>query len=232
MNALPTPPGPPPGPPPTANDRFKASFRSRLWASLIAATLAHFALFGLWPDMVAEDLGATASAIEILEVPPPVEIPPPPAPLVRPAVPIPAVGDVDVEVMPPNVDPDGGFPPLPPPPPAAGRDLSQGPVFVPRTLEPRLLNPGEVVQAMARSYPPLLREAGIGGTVRIHFLVGVDGTVRDTRLQEGSGHAALDRAALEVAGVYRFAPAMNRDDPVAVWISLPVTFQVRQERLH
>ena len=40
--------------------------------------------------------------------------------------------------------------------------------------------------------------------------------------------AQLDEAALKVADVFRFSPALNRDRRVAVWIELPITFQVQQ----
>ena len=38
---------------------------------------------------------------------------------------------------------------------------------------------------------------------------------------------ALDDAALKVATIYRFSPALNRDKKVPVWVSFPITFQVR-----
>jgi outer membrane biosynthesis protein TonB len=37
----------------------------------------------------------------------------------------------------------------------------------------------------------------------------------------------LDEAALQVADVIRFSPALNRDKRVPVWISLPINFQTR-----
>jgi len=80
---------------------------------------------------------------------------------------------------------------------------------------------------MEREYPPLLRDAGIGGTVRVYFFIDENGTVQDTRIDQSSGHQALDDAALEVAGIYRFSPALNRDKKVPVWVSFPITFQVR-----
>ena len=80
---------------------------------------------------------------------------------------------------------------------------------------------------MERAYPPALRDAGIGGTVHVLFSIDEDGVVRDFRVDESSGHPALDRAALSVAEVYRFSPALNRDKRVAVWVSFPITFQVR-----
>jgi TonB family protein len=112
-----------------------------------------------------------------------------------------------------------------PPPPGSG-GYGQ-PRFTPYTLAPRILNVDAVQRAMVDAYPALLRDAGIGGTVRVFFYIDEDGTVRDTRIDQSSGHAALDDAALSVASVFRFSPALNRDAPTPVWVDFPITFQVR-----
>jgi TonB family protein len=101
------------------------------------------------------------------------------------------------------------------------------PVFTPYTVPPSILNREQVVRAMADAYPALLRDAGIGGTVRVFFFIDETGTVRDRRIDQSSGHPALDDAALAVAGVYRFSAALNRDRPTPVWVSFPITFRVR-----
>jgi TonB family protein len=106
-------------------------------------------------------------------------------------------------------------------------DASARPTFTPYTVAPSIINREQVVQAMVREYPALLRDAGIGGTIRVYFFIDEDGVVRDTRIDQSSGHPALDAAALSVAGVYRFRPALNRDKPTPVWVSFPITFQVR-----
>lgn len=99
------------------------------------------------------------------------------------------------------------------------------PSFVPYTVAPTLLNRDEVVQAMHDAYPQLLRDAGIGGAVRVYFYIGTDGKVLATRIDTSSGLEPLDRAALSAASVFRFTPAMNGDEAVAVWVSLPITFR-------
>ena len=99
------------------------------------------------------------------------------------------------------------------------------PTFTPFTVAPDILNRSEVIAAYEEEYPPLLRDAGIGGSARVHFLIDTRGEVVDVRLDESSGHEALDLAALRVAEVYRFSPALNGDEPAPVWISLPVVFQ-------
>jgi TonB family protein len=77
-----------------------------------------------------------------------------------------------------------------------------------------------------RLYPPILRDAGIGGTVEVWFFISEEGTVIDQRVSEPSAHVQLNEAALEVAEVFRFSPALNRETIVQVWIRLPITFEV------
>ena len=79
--------------------------------------------------------------------------------------------------------------------------------------------------AMNAEYPPLLRGAGIGGTVIVFVFVNELGKLEEVRLQKSSGHRALDEAALTVAEQFDFSPALNRDEPVPVWVQFPITFQ-------
>ncbi len=57
------------------------------------------------------------------------------------------------------------------------------------------------------------------------------GVVRNTRLVESSGHAALDEAAQEAMRQVRFLPAENRGQPTGVWVQFPVTFQTQTDAL-
>jgi len=94
-------------------------------------------------------------------------------------------------------------------------------------VRPEILNRGEVLSALMRLYPPILRDAGIGGTVEVWFFISEEGTVIDQRVSEPSAHAQLNEAALEVAEVFKFSPALNRETIVQVWIRLPITFEVQ-----
>ncbi|MEQ9397883.1 MAG: TonB family protein [Longimicrobiales bacterium] len=117
---------------------------------------------------------------------------------------------------------------LPPPPEETeARPLIEAPTFTPFTVAPSITNRQEVIAAMEAEYPPLLRNAGIGGTVRVYFFIDAEGVVQRSLIDNGSGHEALDQAALRVAEVYRFSPALNRDRRVPVWVSFPITFQIR-----
>ncbi len=108
-------------------------------------------------------------------------------------------------------------------------DLMAEPSFTPFTERPDLLNEAEVRLALRDEYPPLLRDAGIGGVVVVFFLIDADGAVRRTLVSTSSGHEALDSAALRVARVFRFTAARNRGEPVNAWIPIPITFQTGEE---
>ena len=213
----------------TANDRFKRSFGAWFWGSMILATVAHFCVFNFWPEMTAEDVSFSSDELEAIELPPEIEIPPPPEAIARPATPVMASADIDEDItIAPTTFEDNPVEDLPPPPTAAATtDIAAAPVFTPYTVRPDIKNRNEVSRAMEREYPPLLRDAGIGGTVTVWFFINETGVVQRTIVNESSGHKALDDAALKVADIIQFTPALNRDKQVPVWISLPITFTTR-----
>lgn len=172
---------------PTANDRFKQSFSTTLWSSLILATIAHFVLLNFFPELEAK---STVS---------------------EPNDPV-----VNMSVR----------APLPEPPAPIRRPSSQ-PGFTPFDLAPEMKNTREVTKALSREYPPLLRDAGIGGTVVVWLYIDEQGQVQRFQVHNPSAHETLNQAALRVVGVAEFSPALNRDRAVAVWVQFPVTFQVR-----
>jgi protein TonB len=195
---------------------------------MIAATMVHFGAFMFWPELTTDDMSFTSEELEAIELPPEIEIPPPPQQISRPATPVIAAADIDEDItIAPTTFDDNPVDDLPPPPSDVAGDISAAPTFTPYTVAPSILNRDEVVRAMVREYPALLRDAGIGGTVKVYFFIDESGQVRDRRIDQSSGHQALDDAALAVAGIYRFSPALNRDKQVPVWVSFPITFQVR-----
>jgi TonB family protein len=104
--------------------------------------------------------------------------------------------------------------------------VTEGPTFTPFTVAPSILNRAEIVAAMNAEYPPLLRDAGVGGSVVVWMFIDETGALRDYRIRTSSGHPALDDAALRVAEQFEFSAALNREEPVPVWVQFPITFQV------
>ena len=214
----------------TENDRFKRSFGSWLWGSMIAATVLHFMLFQFWPTLTVKDVSFTAEELKIIELPPEIEIPPPPEAISRPARPVMATAEIDFDdiTIAPTTFADNPIDDLPPPTDDVGGDISAAPVFTPMTVRPEIRNRTEIQQALMTQYPAMLWNAGIGGTVEVWFFISEEGKVLDRRVFESSGYVQLDEAALKVADVFRFTPALNRDQIVQVWIRFPIKFQVGQ----
>jgi TonB family protein len=115
----------------------------------------------------------------------------------------------------------------PPPPLQPGEDMSARPVFTPFTVAPVMRNRAEVAAALEREYPALLRDAGVGGRTIVWVRLDTNGVVQDAQINTSSGVAPLDQAALNVARQMEFSPAMNRDEIVPVWVSIPIQFQSR-----
>ncbi len=111
----------------------------------------------------------------------------------------------------------------------AGERAVEGPRFTPYDVKPELVDGQRVAQALAERYPPMLRAAGIGGTVVLWVFIDADGVVTDTRVAQSSGHDQLDEAARVAMSDMAFTPARNRGEPVAVWTQVPVTFGARQQ---
>jgi protein TonB len=74
-------------------------------------------------------------------------------------------------------------------------------------------------------YPAMAAEAGIEGTVLVNVLIGKDGKVKKALLVEGS--PLLDEAAIACAKTAVFRPALMQNQPVEVWVLMPITFKLR-----
>lgn len=212
----------------TANDKLKKGWETWFWGGMMAAITVHFAIFALFPDLQADDVSFDAAELEAIEIPPEVEIPPPPEAIQRPATPVIAEANIDEDItIAPTTFDDNPVEMLPPPPDASNTGgNTAGPRFIPYDTPPRLTNSNRVQQVLTREYPPLLKESGIGGVVNVWLYIDEDGQVADRQVNESSGYDALDDAALEVADVMEFVPAQNRDKTTAVWVSIPITFTV------
>src|SRR6056297_1756610 len=121
--------------------------------------------------------------------------------------------------------------PAPPPPADAAAVMNADagddqPRFIPYDTPPSLQNAREVRRALQDLYPSELKEAGVGGVVNVWLYIDEAGAVQDAQVSRSSGAEGLDAAALELAQTMNFESAKHRDQPVAVWIQIPVTFAV------
>lgn len=74
-------------------------------------------------------------------------------------------------------------------------------------------------------YPPVAQSAGIEGTVLVRVLVGKDGRIKDVIHLDGP--EAFKQAADDCARTAIFRPALVDQQPVEVWVLMPVTFKLR-----
>jgi len=211
-----------------ANDRFKRSFTNLLLVAVVASAGLHYLLFALFPSLTAADLGEVGEEISAVDLPPEVRIPPPPERIARPATPrVSAATDLDEDItIAPTTFESNPVENLPPPPTDRPADARERPVYIARDVEPRLRNGPEVRLLLKKLYPPMLREAGIGGRVVLWVFVETDGSAGVCQVHQTSGYPALDQAATQVAEKMVFDPALSRDRPVAVWIAQPIDFTV------
>ncbi len=87
------------------------------------------------------------------------------------------------------------------------------------------------IQLPVAKYPEMARKAGIEGNVWVKVLVDKTGNVRDAVIVKESGASAgFEEAALEAAKQGKWKPAMQNKQPVAVWVSYEVKFQLGKSR--
>ena len=88
--------------------------------------------------------------------------------------------------------------------------------------KPRMLNVD-----LPFHYPPVLYARKVQGNVTLYLYIDRDGQVRSdsTRIEESSGYAALDSAAVKGSQELHFVPAKLRGEPLGVAILFPVYFR-------
>jgi protein TonB len=77
------------------------------------------------------------------------------------------------------------------------------------------------------SYPANARRLGVQGTTLLSVFVAADGRVADVVVKQSAGHPELDQAAADAVRRWRFEPARRGNEPVAMWVLLPVEFRLR-----
>jgi protein TonB len=88
-------------------------------------------------------------------------------------------------------------------------------------------NPLALTQPQPK-YPEIARMAGIEGKVWVKVLVDKSGNVKDAVVVKGSGaNAGFEEAALEAAKQTKWKPAMQNKQPVAVWVSYEIKFNLK-----
>jgi protein TonB len=75
-------------------------------------------------------------------------------------------------------------------------------------------------------YPESARRERAEGVALLRFEVLATGRVGEVRVSRSAGHRDLDRAAIDAIRTWQFEPARRGPTPVAVWVTLPVRFEL------
>ncbi|MDZ4803972.1 MAG: energy transducer TonB [Candidatus Eisenbacteria bacterium] len=103
--------------------------------------------------------------------------------------------------------------------------VSDGGELAPGDFQPVEQLP-ELITIPEPEYPQLAREAQVEGVVKLLVLVGKDGKVKNIRVEQSI--QMLDDSAKAAAQAASFKPALWQKKPVAVWVSIPIRFSLRE----
>jgi TonB family protein len=106
-------------------------------------------------------------------------------------------------------------------------ELAKGVVFRRYTTAPELLNKPEIAHLLEARYPPDLIALDVQGVTALWLLIDQSGAIRKAKIARSSGHAWLDRIAMQMVPRMHFSAALNNGHATAVWVQLPVRFKVQ-----
>ncbi len=218
--------------------------------------VAFLSILILIPLIYTEALPKTMMATMLTAPPPPPPPPPPPAPAqvvhVKPQAHLmdagklmaPKVIPKEVKIIKEDAEPDMGAVGMTGGVPGGVAGGSMGGVLggviggmggAPPPPKPKLGGPlkvggnvqaARIVNRVQPVYPPLARQTRISGTVRLHAIIGKDGTIQS--LEVLSGHPLLQQAALDAVRQWRYQPTLLNGDPVDVDTTIDVIFSLNQ----
>jgi TonB family protein len=92
---------------------------------------------------------------------------------------------------------------------------------------PALSNGAEVSRVLQRNYPRMLQDTGVEGEVTVEMIVDTNGRVRPGSARVvGATHDGFSAATLRAVEHFRFRPARIANSPIAVRVTLPVTWSI------
>ena len=150
------------------------------------------------------------------------KLPPPPS---RPAIPIESESE-DIPEDATMEETDIDFDEVPPPPPPPSEEGGDQIKFIPYDEPPNPIGGFSAIQKKLE-YPEIARKAGIEGKVIIYAKINTQGVVISTKVIKALGNSGCNEAAIKAIKAVKWKPAMQRDKPVTVWVSVPVQFKLR-----
>jgi protein TonB len=164
------------------------------------------------------------------------EPPPPPPPPPEPPKPMPKVAPPQIVAPPPEVAVT-----QPPPPDTVTAAVTADPAPSQPTASVQSEAPASPDSGAMRTavladangcakpdYPVRAARNGESGTVTLALLVGTDGRVANSRVQNSSGSRELDKAAVSALSLCKFKPAMNGGAAEQAWAQLAYVWKLDQ----
>jgi protein TonB len=108
------------------------------------------------------------------------------------------------------------------------------PASTPPADFPTAYDEGQVDQAPASvvktrpAYPYRARRLNLSGEVRVRFLVGPSGRVRDIQIIQADPPDVFDHSVISALSSWRFAPGRVQGRPVATWVTTTIVFRLEE----
>lgn len=201
----------------SANYLFKQKYGKYFGSALGISFLSHVIFILAMPALSAQIIAHDDTNMEAIELPPEVVIPPPPKPLTKPAIPMEAEEEIDEDITIEETTPPP--PDLIPEMPSVGAAPEMEEFLMVAEVMPKFKH----VPPQPKM-PPYIARARVDVITRIEFFVTKTGDVdaNRTKIAVSSGYPELDDIAVQWAKLIKFHPALNRGEPVAVRVAVPI----------
>jgi periplasmic protein TonB len=210
-----------------SKDELNKVYNFHLRTSLITSLALLLIILNVFPKQlkISNDIAEVATIDLVVEDIPrteQVDRPPPPA---RPVVPIPTEDeDVPEDLTIENSEID--FAELPPPPPPPKKSDDEGYTFIAYDSAPEPIG-GFASMLKHIQYPAVAKRAGVECNVIVGVLIDEKGNcVKTVMLKDSGAELGFEEAAQNAVRKMKWKPALQRDQPIKVWVSVPVSFRL------
>jgi len=209
----------------TASSRLHEEYGRLFKMFTLAALVVHGLLIFFFVTPRGEGFEARADELEVIDIPPEIKIPPPPEEIARPATPVISEEPIeeDITIAETEIVEDQPVPEGPPPMPETA-EVGNTFTFTPYTVKPKC-ETNCTAKDILRHIPPLLQKSGVQCELAVGLRIDTSGNVTATQILKSSGQQGCDSAAEKWAKTTSWTTAFNRDQPVVVWISQPVSIK-------
>jgi protein TonB len=207
---------------------LKLQYRKVFEVALIISLITMIMVFRISARFMTNRTASVTRAIEIhvQDIPKTEQLHNRPLPPARPAIPVPTEDetipeDFTIESTELNLE----LATVPPPPPRE-EDEFEHYAFIAYDAAPVLIGGYQAIREHLK-YPELARLAGMEATVIIAVLIDKNGNSVKTEVLKAAGSClGFEEAAQKAVMKVKWKPAMQRDMPVKVWMSIPINFKL------